>query len=247
MVERRRLDRHHGPAVAGRRGLGVLAQLETGEGVAGVLARGRHCEHAVDPNVSAHGGSAGGVRRRELARPTYPIGVPKGAGCAILVAGSDHLNFPQPVRTGVNLTSYAELAVRLVNTAFRANSVPDPLGTTDDFRMLVSDHPHLSGPVTPFDLDALNVLRTELSVIFTAAATGRDREAVDRLNTLMIRSPIQPELVSHDDQRWHVHLAQSGSVADRYAAGAVIGLALAVSQFGLSRLGTCSIAACQQV
>lgn len=147
----------------------------------------------------------------------------------------------------MNLTSYAELAVRLVNTAFRANSVPDPLGTTDDFRMLVSDHPHLSGPVTPFDLDALNVLRTELSVIFTAAATGRDREAVDRLNALMIRSPIQPELVSHDDQRWHVHLAQSGSVADRYAAGAVIGLALAVSQFGLSRLGTCSIAACQQV
>lgn len=147
----------------------------------------------------------------------------------------------------MNLTSYAELAVRLVNTAFRANSVPDPLGTTDDFRMLVSDHPHLSGPVTPFDLDALRVLRTELSVIFTAVATGRDREAVDRLNALMIRSPIQPELVSHDDQRWHVHLAQAGSVADRYAAGAVIGLALAVSQFGLSRLGTCSIAACQQV
>lgn len=113
--------------------------------------------------------------------------------------------------------------------------------------MLVGDHPHLSGPVSPFDLDALRVLRTELSTIFTAAATGRDREAVDRLNSLLIRSPIQPELVSHDDQRWHVHLAQAGSVADRYAAGAVIGLTLAVSQFGLSRLGTCSIAACERV
>jgi predicted RNA-binding Zn ribbon-like protein len=147
----------------------------------------------------------------------------------------------------VNLTSYAELSVRLVNTAFRANSVPDPLGTTDGFRMLVSDHPHLSGSVTPFDLDALRVLRAELSAIFTATATGRDREAVDQLNALLIRSPIQPELVSHDDQRWHVHLAQSGSVADRYAAGAVIGLTLAVSQFGLARLGTCSIAACERV
>ena len=147
----------------------------------------------------------------------------------------------------MNLTSYAELAVRLVNTAFRANSVPDPLGTTDAFGMLVTDHPQLSGPVTSFDLDSLRVLRTELSAIFTAAATGRDREAVDRLNSLLVRSPIQPELVSHDDQPWHVHLAQAGSVADRYAAGAVIGLALAVSQLGLSRLGTCSIAACERV
>jgi len=147
----------------------------------------------------------------------------------------------------VNLTSYAELAVRLVNTAFQANSVPDPLGTTDAFGMLVSDHPHLFGPVTPFDLDALRVLRTELTAVFTATATGRDREAVDRLNALLVRTPIQPELVSHDEQRWHVHLAQAGSVSDRYAAGAVIGLALAVSQFGLARLGTCSIAACEQV
>jgi hypothetical protein len=138
----------------------------------------------------------------------------------------------------VNLTSYAELAVRLVNTAFRANSVPDPLGTTDAFGMLVTDHPQLSGPVTSFDLDSLRVLRTELSAIFTAAATGRDRDAVDRLNSLLVRSPIQPELVSHDDQPWHVHLAP---------AGAVIGLALAVSQLGLSRLGTCSIAACERV
>jgi predicted RNA-binding Zn ribbon-like protein len=147
----------------------------------------------------------------------------------------------------VNLTSYAELAVRLVNTAYRANSVPDPLDTTDAFGMLVSDHAHLSGSLTPFDLDALRVLRTELAAVFSAIATGRDREAVDRLNALMIRSPIHPELVSHDDQRWHVHLADAGSVSDRYAAGAVIGLALAVSQFGLARLGTCSIAACERV
>jgi predicted RNA-binding Zn ribbon-like protein len=144
----------------------------------------------------------------------------------------------------VNLTSYAELAVRLVNTAFRANSVPDPLDTTDAFGMLVSDHAHLSGSLTPFDLD---VLRSELTAVFTATATGRDREAVDRLNALMVRTPIHPELVSHDDQRWHVHLADAGSVSDRYAAGAVIGLALAVSQFGLARLGTCSIAACERV
>lgn len=147
----------------------------------------------------------------------------------------------------MNLTSYAELAVRLVNTAFQANGDPDPLGATDAFRMLIGDHAHLSGAVTPGDLDAMRALRGELAPVFTAAATGRDHDAIERLNALLVRFSIQPVLVSHDDQRWHVHLAQSGSVSDRYAAGAVIGLTLMVSQFGLSRLGICSIAACQRV
>jgi predicted RNA-binding Zn ribbon-like protein len=147
----------------------------------------------------------------------------------------------------VNLTSYAELAVRLVNTAFQANDDPDPLGAIDAFGTLVNDRPHLSRPATANDLDALRLLRAELSQVFTAAATGRGQEAAARLNALLVRYPIQPELVSHDDQPWHVHLADSGSVADRYAAGAVIGLTLAVSQFGHSRLGICSIASCQRV
>lgn len=147
----------------------------------------------------------------------------------------------------MNLTSYAELAVRLVNTAVQASDATDPLGTTEEFRRVVADLPHLSGTITPVDLDALRVLRDEFSKIFTAAATGRDKVAAQQLNAMLTRCPIQPELASHDGQGWHLHLASSGSVADRYAAGAVIGLALVVAQFGLSRLGTCSIAACQRV
>jgi predicted RNA-binding Zn ribbon-like protein len=147
----------------------------------------------------------------------------------------------------VNLTSYAELAVRLVNTAYRASDVPDPLGAIDSFRALVTDRPHLARTATLADLDALRALRVQFSEVFAAAATGRDPEAVARLNALLIRHPIQPELVAHDDQRWHVHLADSGSVADRYAAGAIGGLTLVVSQFGLNRLGVCSIASCQRV
>lgn len=147
----------------------------------------------------------------------------------------------------MNLTSYAELAVRLVNTAFRASDDPDPLGAIDSFSALVADQPRLARAITPFDLDALRVLRAELGEVFTTAASGHDSEAVRRLNALMVRCSIQPELVSHDDQRWHIHLADGGSVADRYAAGAVIGLALMVSQFGVSRLGVCSIASCQRV
>jgi predicted RNA-binding Zn ribbon-like protein len=147
----------------------------------------------------------------------------------------------------VNLTSYAELAVRLVNTAYRPHGDSDPLGAASDFRALVSDRPKLAAAATALDLEALRALRDELREVFTAAATGRDAAAMGRLNALLARSPVQPELVTHDDQPWHVHLAEHGSAADRYAAGAVVGLTLTVSQHGLARLGTCSIASCPRV
>jgi predicted RNA-binding Zn ribbon-like protein len=148
----------------------------------------------------------------------------------------------------VNLTSYAELAVRLVNTAYPASGDPDPLVAVSDFRALVADRPRLAAVATAFDLQALRALRAELSEVFIAAATGRDAVAMGRLNALLARSPVQPELVAHDDQAWHVHLAEHGSAADQYAAGAVVGLTLIVSQpGGLARLGVCSIASCHRV
>jgi predicted RNA-binding Zn ribbon-like protein len=93
----------------------------------------------------------------------------------------------------------------------------------------------------------LQHLRSEFTAIFTAAASGDDKAAMARLNALMLQFPIQPEMVSHDDQRWHVHLAGQGSASDRLAAGAIIGVALTVSLVGVSRLGLCAIAACPQV
>jgi predicted RNA-binding Zn ribbon-like protein len=144
----------------------------------------------------------------------------------------------------VNLSSYAELAVRLANTV-QAPDEPDPLGTATACASALGDC--LTGPVTRRDLAVLRHLRTEFNAIFTSAASGDDQAAMDRLNALLLQFPIQPEMVSHDDQRWHVHLASQGSVADRFAAGAVIGIALTVSLVGVSRLGVCAIAACPQV
>jgi predicted RNA-binding Zn ribbon-like protein len=144
----------------------------------------------------------------------------------------------------VNLSSYADLAVRLANTV-PAPGEPDPLGTATACASALGDR--LTAPVTRRDLDVLRYLRTEFSAIFTDAATGNDQEAMDRLNTLLLQFPVQPEMTNHDDQRWHVHLASQGSVADRFAAGAVIGVAITVSLVGVSRLGTCAIASCHQV
>ena len=147
----------------------------------------------------------------------------------------------------MDLTGYAELAARLVNTAVGAGSDADRLGTTDAFRAFVADHSHLSGPCTRYDLDALRILRGELSAIFTAAAKRDHATAAGRLNALLVQYPVHPVLVRHDRSPWHLHLHESGSVADRYAAAAVTGLATLVSQFGMSHLGICAISSCPRV
>jgi predicted RNA-binding Zn ribbon-like protein len=147
----------------------------------------------------------------------------------------------------VNLTSYTELAVRLANSAVRDETEQDPLSGADAFSAFVAGYPALAGQVTRYDLEALRALRAELIEIFAAAAAGNDVEAMRRMNALLIRHPVHPELVSHDDHRWHVHLAQSGSICEQYAAGAVIAISLIVSQYGVNRLGICAIAACSRV
>jgi predicted RNA-binding Zn ribbon-like protein len=145
----------------------------------------------------------------------------------------------------VNLSCYAELAVRLANTAVQADGQPDALSTTVACEETFSDC--IAAPVSRRDLVVLQYLRAEFGAIFAAAAAGNDRAAVSRLNMLLIQFPVQPELVSHDEQRWHVHLARQGSASDRIAAGAVIGIALTISLYGVSRLGVCAIASCPRV
>jgi predicted RNA-binding Zn ribbon-like protein len=160
-------------------------------------------------------------------------------------AGSGLLMLAPQVRTVVNLSSYAELAVRLANTAVRAPGEPDPLGTAAACNCALGDC--LAGPVTRRDLAVLQYVRDEFIAIFSAAAAGDDQAAMARMNALLLQFPVQPELTNHDDQRWHVHLARHGSVADQFASGAVISVALTISLVGVSRLGICAIAACPRV
>jgi predicted RNA-binding Zn ribbon-like protein len=177
----------------------------------------------------------------------------------------------------VDLTSYAGLAVRLVNTAAadgsdaerprgeadaRAQSSTDQastdqastdqastdqLGSTDAFRAFVADDPYLGGPCTHHDLDALRGLRAELAAVFAAAAERDHTAAAGRLNALLIQYPARPTLVHHDRSRWHLHLDEGGSVADRYGAAAVVGLTMIVSQLGINHLGVCALPACRNV
>jgi predicted RNA-binding Zn ribbon-like protein len=147
----------------------------------------------------------------------------------------------------VDLASYAELAVRLVNTASLGHDGGDMLATLDGLRALVADREHLNHGVTRADLDALRVLRGEFRAFFVSCAEGNGADAADRLNALMIQHPVHPQLSGHDGQPWHVHYTQSGSMADKYAAGAAMGLAVQLTGLGLDRFGICQAAPCQGV
>lgn len=148
----------------------------------------------------------------------------------------------------MDFTSYAELAVRLVNTSVTSGAGDGhKLGNIDALRALPADDPYLAGPCTAHDLEALRELRAELAEIFTAAARGDQAAAAGWLNALLVRYPVRPCLVDHDRSGWHLHLEPIGSLTDRYGSAAVVGLAMIVSQLGLSHLGTCAAPGCRCV
>jgi predicted RNA-binding Zn ribbon-like protein len=144
----------------------------------------------------------------------------------------------------VDLNSYAELAVRLVNTAGGGGEGGDRLASLDGLRDLVADRQHLNTGVTRNDLEALRMLRGEFRDFFEACANGDGENAAQILNALLMQHPVHPQLSGHDGQGWHVHYTESGSVADKYAAGAVMGLAVVLSDVGLDRFGICQAPGC---
>ena len=146
----------------------------------------------------------------------------------------------------MNLASFADLAVRLVNSGV-CDAEADPLRSCEAFRAFAAERSFSSAPGTRHDLDRLKLLRAELAKVFTSAVDGDGQSAAGVLNALLMVHPVHPVLVQHDDQPWHVHLSESGSVTDRYAAAAVIGLSLLVSGLGIERLGICAIASCDRV
>jgi predicted RNA-binding Zn ribbon-like protein len=147
----------------------------------------------------------------------------------------------------VDLNTYAELAVRLVNTADGGGENGDRLASLDGLRELVADRQHLNTGVSRNDLEALRGLRTEFRTFFAACAEGDGEAAAAQLNSLLMQHPVHPQLSGHDGQPWHVHYTESGSVADKYAAGAVMGLAVVLSDLGIDRFGICSADGCHGV
>ena len=100
----------------------------------------------------------------------------------------------------MDLNSYAELAVRLVNTAGAGGQDGDRLANLDGLRALVADREHLNTGVTRNDLDTLRGLRGEVRAFFVACSEGDGEDAAARLNALLIQHPVHPQLSGHDGQ-----------------------------------------------
>jgi predicted RNA-binding Zn ribbon-like protein len=153
----------------------------------------------------------------------------------------------------VDLSAYAELAVRLANTDARGeeqsidNAATPGLSTLDGLRAFLADLGYPNTRVTRNDLDAIRALRTEFREIFAACAAGNGEQAIDRLNDLLIQHPVHPQISGHDGEPWHLHLTQSGCLPDRYAAGAAMGLAMLLPRIGTERLGICRAPSCAGV
>ncbi|WP_433327264.1 CGNR zinc finger domain-containing protein [Spirillospora sp. CA-294931] len=143
----------------------------------------------------------------------------------------------------MDLASYADLALELVNTQ---NPPEDALRDLEGLQALLAHRPHLGGRIAHRDLDAMRELRAQIREIFVAADAGSGEQAVDRLNSLLIQHPIHP-LVSDHDGEWHLHLNEAGSIPDRYAARAAMGLAVQISERGVDRLGVCRAPGCERV
>ena len=147
----------------------------------------------------------------------------------------------------MDLSSYAELAVRLVNTDSLGHYGGDQLGSLDKLRALVADREHLSHGITRTDLETLRQLREDFRAVFVACSRGNGAQAAERLNALLMQYPVHPQLSGHDGQPWHVHYTESGSMSDKYAAGAAMGLAVRLASLGIDRFGVCQAAPCQGV
>ncbi|GIH80609.1 CGNR zinc finger domain-containing protein [Planobispora longispora] len=141
----------------------------------------------------------------------------------------------------MDLTTYAELAVLLVNS-------PDRLAGLAGLRALLeeSGRAEQAGHLDRDDLGALRDLREELVAVFEAAAEGHEREVVDRLNALLRRHPVHPQISAHDGEPWHMHLTEGGRFSDQYIVGAVMGLAAIVTGLGVDRLGLCQASPCRR-
>jgi predicted RNA-binding Zn ribbon-like protein len=146
----------------------------------------------------------------------------------------------------VELASYAERAVQLVNTddPYRAQ---DRLTTVEDARALLSRQ-GACGRLTHGDLEELRSVRQRLRNVFNAVEAGDAPRAVSVLNQLLEQYPIRPQISGHDGTEWHLHLAEGApSTAVAYSAKACVGLAVQATEVGMDRLGVCQASPCRDV
>lgn len=131
------------------------------------------------------------------------------------------------------------MAVDLVNTSL------DDIGS---IKKLYPDPDWMCEDPTERDLHTFRRAQKKLRDVFQHGAAGRDREAVDELNTLLEVHPVHPRISGHQHGNWHIHVTSRGAmVSAEYVAGAVWGLSVWLCQNGCARFGVCADDRCGNV
>ncbi|UGY93574.1 CGNR zinc finger domain-containing protein [Streptomyces gobiensis] len=151
----------------------------------------------------------------------------------------------------MELTYYADFAVRLVNTEQPVRG-EDTLTSVEAVRGLFGANQQTARRASEADVTRLRAVRTRLRAVFTAAAEGDEVRAVDLLNALLMEYPTSPQISGHehrdkdDKPKWHMHLAENPATATAgYAAIACMGLAFSLTDLGVNRLGICQADPCR--
>lgn len=131
------------------------------------------------------------------------------------------------------------LAVGLLNTVEDAGEDPEAVRS-----FVLSSELHEGEPLSDADLAGLGLLARRLHPVFA----GTVEQAADTLNDILDEAQLDPHLVQHDGQGWHVHHVEEGApVARWFAAAAAMTLATLVARDGVERLGTCAALGCDRV
>lgn len=151
----------------------------------------------------------------------------------------------------MELSSYADFAVRLVNSE-EPDRGRDSLTTVEDVRRVLAGSSRGIRLADESDLPRLRAVRARLRAVFESAAAGDDTRAVDLLNELLVEYPISPIisghglLDEHGRQQWHMHLGEHAPNATALlGAMAGMGLAVHLTEHGVERLGICQAAPCR--
>ncbi|WP_042431174.1 CGNR zinc finger domain-containing protein [Streptacidiphilus anmyonensis] len=151
----------------------------------------------------------------------------------------------------MELTTYADFAVRLVNTE-EPERGKDALTSVEEVRRLFGPGGRGVKLAEEADVNRLRAVRARLRSVFVSAAEGEEAHAVGLLNGLLIEFPVSPIISGHDlldetgQPLWHMHLAENAPTATAlYAALASMGLAMHLTAHGVDRLGICQAPPCR--
>ena len=147
----------------------------------------------------------------------------------------------------MDLASYADLAVQLVNTEDLSRPDGDHLTDLAELRAFFADRPRSRATCTKNDLREMRSIRARLRAVFELVESGDAQHAMRKLNALLAEFPVRPVVTDHDDSAWHLHLSESGSPTERYVARAVFGIATLVTELTPDRLGVCQSDPCRFV